>query len=135
MVDVLDKAEVESIYISDSCHSGTVLDMQYQYDTGSKQMERKSDSESAESAHSIFLSACREDQLAADRPGYGGAFTAALVSCLRTYGLNITIGKLLDYVDDKTWWQRPGLSASYDLPMDTKFCDLIDGKRNKGESI
>ncbi|KAJ9159120.1 hypothetical protein P3X46_024646 [Hevea brasiliensis] len=106
--------------IVDACHSGTVLDLSYVYNRETKTWDDNSPPSGVKKNTSgglaITISACRDDQMAADTDAFSeddvkmsGALTHTLTSHV-SKGNEITYGKLLDaiYKDiedaDKRGW-------------------------------
>jgi len=138
MVEALDRKRVETMIVTDCCHSGSMVDMDYQYDMNRRRMIHNPNptrQSFGKHARSVFLSACMDSQEAQDEKDFwgnatGGALTTAFTRCLKKRGLNVPIGELLEYCVEKTahHGQHPCLSANYPLRVDTPFCELIDGK-------
>lgn len=94
--------------IVDACHSGTILDLEYTYNRNKKAWEDNSAPSKArkntDGGLAVCLSACGDDQLAADTSAFtqnemAGALTCALIKAVNdTRGL--TYGTLLEKVHE-----------------------------------
>ncbi|KAG6588766.1 Metacaspase-1, partial [Cucurbita argyrosperma subsp. sororia] len=90
--------------IVDACHSGTILDLAYVYDrTRDEWIDNRPPSGASKATSgglAISLSACGDDQFAADTSiltgkSMNGAMTFILIDLIKTCG-NVTYGHLLD---------------------------------------
>ncbi|KAJ4827453.1 hypothetical protein Tsubulata_032972 [Turnera subulata] len=135
----------------DTCHSGTMLDLLYVYDREGKKWKDDSppsgSKQPSKGGLAISISACRDDQKAADtsscigkRKMIGGAMTYILVDILKK-NRKITYGELLDsmykFLDEanqgclakrmlkrvlsETLTQKPQLSASQEFDVYKKL--------------
>jgi len=112
--------------IYDCCHSGTLLNLPYIYNSrgalkefshpNTREMLRRLSSH----ADVISLSASKDHQEAAETP-LGGALSRAFLDCMKPYRNNITckelIGSVREYMKRRRYPQQPQLSSSH--PMDT----------------
>ncbi|CAK9309189.1 unnamed protein product [Citrullus colocynthis] len=94
--------------IVDACHSGTILDLAYVYDRNRDEwLDNRPPSGARKSTSgglAISLSACEDDQFAADTSiltgkTMNGAMTFILIHLVKTFG-NLTYGRLLEYMHD-----------------------------------
>ena len=116
----------EMICILDCCHSGTILDLKYQYKGGSNH--------SIENAHSrvpsgvIMLSGCMDTQTSADAHignKWSGAMTCSFIQAMGKYEYHPTCYQILDgmrnYLRENHYAQYPQLSSSHEIKDDTPF--------------
>lgn len=86
------------VFISDSCHSGTILDLKYRYVGGTKMAVENQ--ESAQTARILSLSGCMDNEysmeaVAESGGGTVGAFSALMLKTLREHDYQITVFGLL----------------------------------------
>jgi hypothetical protein len=111
----------------DSCHSGSVCDLQYTVDYNGGMFNRTiSSNKVISNSNIVLMSGCRDTQYSADiydtnMQECGGAFTVSFVKCLRKNNHNADVMKIYndvcyDLVQQK-YPQIPVLSSSSMMPM------------------
>jgi hypothetical protein len=116
------------ICILDCCHSGTGTDLKYRFKNRNDYFVENQSAPCA--AKVITISGCRDTQTSADAYNVNGMrkFTGAMTSCLlQCLNLNPT-QNVFDLVENMThllmrkgFTQRPQLTASHDIRIDSKF--------------
>ena len=119
-------ASCEMVCIFDCCHSGTILDLKYQY--------KGDDCNGVENAASrvrgnvVMISGCMDTQTSADTTMYGkwaGAMTNSFVDSIDKLHYNTSCYDLLQqmrkFLKSKGYPQYPQLCCSTKLTDDTKF--------------
>jgi hypothetical protein len=111
-------AHVTLTLVSDSCNSGTLLDLPYRYKNGQVIFEKTIEENKAQPTI-VTISGCRDDQTSAssynlDRNGiWRGAMTCALEFVLKTHNYSVDTKQLLDemtqYLVSRKFTQRPVL--------------------------
>jgi hypothetical protein len=86
------------VFISDSCHSGTILDLKYRYVGGTKMAVENPNSK--QTARILSLSGCMDNEysmeaVAESGGGTVGAFSALMMKTLREHDYQITVFGLL----------------------------------------
>ncbi|KAI8854066.1 peptidase C14, caspase domain-containing protein [Chytridium lagenaria] len=123
--------------VFDCCHSGTILDLPYQYSADGKLLgppnltdKHKSLKNRSSAAEVILVSGCKDSQTAADASFNGvakGALTHALLTMLRKNpGVNPSFLDILQFVRKEMkknkFTQIPQLSASHEIdPAQKRF--------------
>lgn len=116
------------IFIMDCCHSGTILDLKYQY-VGKNENKIANNTSLAIDAPVIMISGCRDDQTSADayiNSENQGAMTHALLFALKKRKYSVTCFSLLKlmrkylYYNDYT--QIPQMSSSRQINNVSVFC-------------
>jgi metacaspase-1 len=107
------------IMLFDCCHSGTILDLKYQYNDGSWSENIKANDIKA---NVIMLSGCTDKQTSADAYNiensgmYQGALTTSFINILKKSGYTVTIDELLDkirkYLSKRGFEQIPQITCS-----------------------
>jgi metacaspase-1 len=113
----------EMYCIFDCCHSGTILDLKYQYRRGSVNgIENKN---SKIKGDIIMISGCMDTQTSADTRMKGkwcGAMTSAYISCIKD---DITCEDLLnsmrDFLKEHGYTQYPQMGCSHPITDGEKF--------------
>jgi uncharacterized caspase-like protein len=101
------------VYITmDCCHSGTIFDLQYNYDIVNGTQRRFIDNKRLNNKNIYMFSACRDSQQAIDAYNYeqqesSGTFTNALIESLRYNHHNVDVLKL--HKDINTYLNTLGL--------------------------
>lgn len=115
-------------FIMDCCHSGSMLDLKYQF-LGSKKLSVVNQKAVAIEAPVLMLSGCRDDQTSADAYIDGknqGAMTAALLFSLKRLDYSVPCLLLLKemrrYLRYNCYPQIPQLSSSKEITNVTVFC-------------
>jgi len=125
-------AGVKLIAVMDCCHSGTGLDLPYDYMI--KKGEWKEDVNPAHSKGDVVqFSGCRDSQYSADSKDkykYGGAMTTAFVQALKTNPF-ATYAQLLELIyknlKERKFKQRPQLTSSQRFDVNRKAFSFIEG--------
>jgi hypothetical protein len=124
-------AGCKCLVILDACHSGSAVDLRYLWESPSQtSIAYKEDAKYAKTAGAVlFLSGCRDEQVAADtvdrwgRPC--GALTMALLDVWKSYGPAIKTKYLLwdvrQYLKANGYPQVPCLSSGMYLDMNKVF--------------
>lgn len=90
-------ATCKCIFVFDSCHSGSVLDLKYRYyGTKTRVVENN---RAVTPANIVMISGCRDNQTSADAfitGKWSGAMTASLLYCLESNRYNVTCFSLLE---------------------------------------
>lgn len=117
------------ISLIDACHSGSMLDLKYRYQSGLKEViENKKD---YIQSNVVMVSGCMDSQTSADFYNQearesAGAMTAAFISVLKDHNYNITCYKLLKRLRERLstrFTQIPQLSCTRKLD-DTSIFSL-----------
>jgi len=112
--------------VFDCCHSGTILDLPYIYDSRGLLKLNRPDivRRKASDAIVISLSACKDDGEAYEAGG-GGALRRAFIQYAMRWGNGGThlqaIGSLRAFMADNGYVQRPQLSSSHWIDTDQPF--------------
>ena len=126
-------SDVRLIVTTDCCHSGTILDLPYKWDSyGRLTIEQKISSLQAQNLPEIIMiSGCKDNQTSADGGpitvnGDGsGALTGAFLKILKDYKFKITYRQLLlevnRYLMLNGFTQRPELSSTRVLNLDDYY--------------
>jgi hypothetical protein len=114
--------------IFDCCHSGTIGDLTYNYNTD-EHVPTLENTTSICSAKVTMISGCMDCQTSADAYNvqglrrFSGAMTSCLLEVLKTEDLTFNVVKKLRYVlKEKNFEQIPQLSTSYIVNKHTTFC-------------
>lgn len=110
--------------IFDCCHSGTILDLEYQY-----QRDEKQNPFSTVKSNVLLLTGCRDDQTSADAlidQKWQGAMTNAFLYSMETLDRDVTCYMLLaqmrSYLSENGYTQVPQLCSSKRLTNTSIFC-------------
>lgn len=126
------KENVSLFAIFDCCHSGTILDLKYQYYSGTSKntiMDNTNDYET--NGKVVMISGCMDEQTSADsyiNNSYQGAMTWAFLNATKenTY---ITFKELIDnmreMLNDSTYTQIPMLSSGKSLNLSDTLASVI----------
>jgi hypothetical protein len=105
LLNIIKRFACKTILIFDSCHSGSVCDLpwSFQYVSPTNWTKTKSNSVTINNPNIFMFSGCKDDQTSADAyfkmdKSAAGAFTNALITGLRYYRHNVSIGNLYQYV-------------------------------------
>lgn len=108
------------VSIFDCCHSGTILDLEYKYISGTKSVVENKKNKIKSNV--IMISGCMDTQTSADAYNisnarkYQGAMTAALLTTLKQFDYNITCYSLLKHMRkfllSKKFTQIPQITCS-----------------------
>ena len=134
---------VNLVLFSDSCHSGTILDLRYVYklDAANVAITERQCPETV--CNVICISGCRDEQVSADayildpttnRREYQGAMTASFLSNY-TNGISYLqlITKMRQWLKNNGYTQKPVLSSGKVILIGNKF--LLDKTNLKKEAI
>lgn len=124
-------AGVKAFVVFDCCYSGSGLDLRYNYlapKFGTAVLTQNPKYPKS-SGSVVYLSGCRDDQVAMDSVNLqgqpSGALTNALLDVWNTYGVNIKFKYLLWDIRQtllkRGFQQQPQLSASRDIPLSDVF--------------
>jgi hypothetical protein len=131
---VFEACPVRALVVSDCCHSGTILDLRFNYrQTGQYAVAMQQNPRyKAGSALCVCLSGCADNQTSADawernertqRMQSQGALTAKLLAAIGKYGSALTWMKLLKFLwsalREGGYSQIPQLSASQVVNLDS----------------
>lgn len=127
--DVLNKIMVRPLpsgsklfAIIDACHSGTLLDLPYQWSDGSNQWKDETNPYFTKGDVTL-ISGCLDNEISADGLK-GGAMTSSLLMVLKKYP-NLTYEGLLAQLNlllrTRGFWQRPMLTSSQPFSLTRPF--------------
>ncbi len=118
------------ICIFDSCHSGTMMDLKYEYRLNNVSILNNKNSKIK--AKVCMISGCKDDQTSADafnvnnQEKWSGAMTSSFLYTLKKYNYRITFGELIRYMRklllDSEYDQIPQICSSYEIKDDQLFC-------------
>ena len=124
--NIIKNVKCKTILIFDSCHSGSVCDLQWSFDfNGNGFIKTLNVNKEINNPFIVCLSGCKDAQTSADSfsDTYKmpmGAFTDALIYSMKSNGFNINILKLYAdiclYLKSKNYPQKPLLSSSSVAP-------------------
>jgi hypothetical protein len=103
------KPNVTLFALFDSCFSGTVLDLKYNY-SPNVMNPRVAETKS----NVIMISGCRDNQTSADtviNNQWCGAMTNAFLTCVNAPSLNILVNNMRNYLKKNNYSQIPQLSS------------------------
>ena len=82
--NIVTKMKCDGLLLSDTCHSGTMFDLPFVYNNGTKQFTKQTKRNDNFKARVISLSACSDQQLSmcdvGDNTGFGGSLTTAVLN-------------------------------------------------------
>lgn len=116
--------------IFDCCHSGTILDLPFVADFGSRDARRNVSSHSSTGASVLMFSGCRDDQTSADAylqgsNAWGGALTTAMATLLSENKKGLSIHQLLEdvrrHMTAGGYTQVPQLSSTHPFSTQGTF--------------
>jgi hypothetical protein len=119
--------ECQLFCFMDCCHSGTMLDLKYEYKAKSNEIVKVNHSESK--CDIISISGCRDDQVGWEAKFYNkhaGALTWTFLNTIKSYkykevGLFELIKKVHAAIKKVGFDQVPQLTSSYSLTKDSRF--------------
>jgi hypothetical protein len=124
--NIIKNVKCKTILIFDSCHSGTVCDLNWSFEfNGNGFIKTLNASKDINNPYIICLSGCKDSQTSQDSfsTNYNtpmGAFTDALIYCMKQNNFTINILKLYAeiciYLSAKKYSQKPILSSSSIVP-------------------
>lgn len=125
---IVSKSRCRTMLIFDSCNSGTVCDLTWNFNTNAQKqiIVTKTNNSAVANPNIVCLSGCRDEQSSADiystfTQQHCGAMTSALIECLRWNRHNVDIKKL--YIDivlfmtQNKFTQIPQLSSTAKTPV------------------
>jgi hypothetical protein len=129
MFDIVKSTKCTTIMFFDSCHSGSVMDLEHSinYVNGSF-VKSQSTKKRIENQLVLMMSGCRDEQTSADAfiqtsRKYEGAFTNSLVTTMDSFKYNCDVMKLYNTVCSRLiqgkFTQIPVLSSSVSTPIYT----------------
>ena len=123
------KKNVTLFALFDSCHSGTVLDLKYQYLDSLQNNANTQNNQDAETIGTvIMLSGCTDEQTSADAhidKKYQGAMTWAFLAALNGGGANSwqdLLTKMRTQLQNSAFTQIPQLSSGCVLDLNSALC-------------
>jgi len=123
------KKNVTLFALFDSCHSGTVLDLKYQYlDSLQNNTNTQNTKETETIGTVIMLSGCTDEQTSADAhidKKYQGAMTWAFLAALNGGGANSwqdLLTKMRTQLQNSAFTQIPQLSSGCVLDLNSALC-------------
>ncbi len=127
------------IMLFDCCHSGTILDLKYQYDKfNDRWIENINSTDLA--SNIIMISGCMDSQTSADAYNlensrqYQGALTTSFIKTLKDSGYTITADQLMtnirNYLKEKGFSQIPQITCSKQFGKNCMFSKNIYGNTN-----
>lgn len=123
LVDKL-SANVKLVFLCDACHSGTIMDLKYLYNTTGK-AETVNSKLTDTVCDVITVSGCKDDQTSADAylsNKYQGAMTAAFLSNYADeMSYKILISKMRSWLQSNRFSQVPQLCAGKKINLDGPF--------------
>lgn len=109
--------------IFDCCHSGTILDLRYQYTGDSKNGVENKDSRIK--ANIIMISGCMDTQTSADariRGKWAGAMTTAYINCVKSdVECDDLLNDMRNYLKSNGYTQQPQLCSSNPIKEHQKW--------------
>jgi hypothetical protein len=125
--NIVRNAKCKTMLIFDCCHSGSVCDMQWQFEyVNGSFLKRLNSSKKIDNPNVISISGCRDPQTSADvydnesKQGVG-AYTNTMIRCLKNNNYNGTILKIYAdicvMISQAGFTQRPVLSCSSVVPV------------------
>ncbi|ARF09604.1 caspase domain protein [Indivirus ILV1] len=119
------------LMLVDACHSGTMLDLKYEYLANNKNTYSVHSKNSETKCDVVSISGCRDNQTSADAWEYDlydkrkegqGAMTASFISC---YNKNISyytlVTKIREWLKKKQYTQVPQLTSGKLIDINSKF--------------
>jgi len=131
---------VEVIFVSDSCHSGSILDLPYSYDNDEKEFvtnpnvceDTKADLD--EDVKILCISGCKDDEHSRGNIKTGGYLTRCLLDFIEESEGRVDVGELAEYfvenVDDR---QTPQISCSVQDPGSVHIFDCEQPEESDSE--
>jgi hypothetical protein len=128
-------ANVRLTVLIDACHSGTMLDLKYNYllDKNNTQISKKKSI--ASKCQVVMISGCRDDQTSSDaylqnklekKYEYQGAMTSAFLNSYKdNISYKILINNMRKWLKENNFEQVPQLSSGKSINMDGRF--LLSG--------
>jgi len=135
---IISKSRCKTMLIFDSCNSGTICDMTWNFSMNTKKqiVTTRTTNKTIANPNIVCLSGCRDEQSSVDTYStftqqYCGAMTSAVIECLRWNRHNVDIKKLFVdivlFITQNNFTQVPQLSSSAKLPVYQITRDLTRG--------
>lgn len=124
LIDTNLKKNVTLIAIMDTCHSGTVLDLPYQYFKGEQEIIHHSANIDTKGT-AICLSGCRDDQVSMDaylQGDFNGAMTFYFVELLKTNNSltwKACVEQLREKLENANFTQIPQITCGKKMDLNT----------------
>ena len=127
ILNIVKNSKCKTVMLFDSCHSGTVCDLQwsFEYNFNGGFVKTQNNLNKIDNPYVFSISGCKDSQTSADSYSTDqkqpmGAFTDAFIHCLRTNNYNVNIIKLYadvcNYIRSEGYSQTPVLSCSSMIP-------------------
>ena len=123
---IINNSKCKTILVFDSCHSGTICDLQWTFEfNGNSFIKTFNVNKSMINPNILCLSGCKDSQTATDSYNTElkepvGAFTDALIHCIKENNYSVSILKLYSdickYIASQGFNQKPILSSSHPVP-------------------
>lgn len=121
--------KISVIVVVDSCHSETILDLQYRYISGDKNVVENKNNKIKSNV--VLISGCRDFETSADAYNinnskeYSGAMTSAFLETLNKFNYTITCWNLLKemrlFLKQRKFTQIPQLCSTTQINNSTLF--------------
>jgi hypothetical protein len=131
------KTGVKLFMLFDSCFSGTVVDLKYNYFTGIQDEIDVTINPNVSETHGqvIMISGCKDDQTSADafvnyngKNTYAGAMTFSFLKTIQELGINITLKTLFQnmriILQQNEYSQIPQLSSGTPIDINNIYIDF-----------
>jgi len=135
--DIIKNTKCKTMLVFDSCHSATVCNLQWGFEFNGNNFIRKQTANKTISNPNVFcMSGCKDSQTSADTYSAElkepvGAFTDAILHCLKMNGYNVNVLKLIadvtTYIKNEGYTQTPYLSCSGGFPSSYLFLKTVPG--------
>lgn len=118
------------VAVFDCCHSGTILDLPYQYNSDGQPNVTPTSSSQTLLPNLLMISGCIDSDVSADAYDnsarkYGGALTMCLMRAIEDSDTDKSVlslhRRVVEYLKRGTYGQRPVLSATFSIPQDLTF--------------
>jgi hypothetical protein len=123
----------------DSCHSGSILDLNNVYDMASNQWKsfsRKPVTPIANNFHLVSLSGCQDGEYSTDLGTQGGALTQTVLKILQQKPLSTWKSLIYDLVKSlKSYKQKPLLTTLTPIDLDFAFLNVHNIGSEKTEQV
>jgi hypothetical protein len=123
---IIQNTKCKTMLVFDSCHSGTICDLQWQFDwQNGKILKTLNSNKKITNPNVVCFSGCRDSQTSADAYNNDtkmgvGAFTDTMIACLRMNDHNVDVVKLhmdiCKVISAVGFTQTPNLSSSSVVP-------------------
>ena len=123
---IINNSKCKTILVFDCCHSGSICDLQWMFEfNGNSFVKTFNVNKSIQNPNILCLSGCKDSQTGADSYSAElkqpvGAFTDALIHCIKQNNYSVSILKLYSdvckYIASEGFVQKPILSSSHPVP-------------------